>query len=356
MKVVVVGYGMAGARLVAELHARDPECDITVLGAEPHRAYNRILLSNLLAGKAYEADMALAEPAGAGARVHLGAEVLDIDRTARRVSTPDGATFGYDKLVLATGGRAALPPIKGLAGTTAACRHRVAAFRTLDDCRRITRAGRRRRLRAGARRRAARAGGGPRSGRPGARGHRRARAEHLMDRQLDPAAGAVLAGTLAALGVRVEVSAATVAVESSPDRVEAVLRDGHRIAADLLVVACGVRAEHRPSRRAPGLAVDRGVLVDDRLRTSDPRRVSRSATAPSTTGWSPVSSRPPGSRPGWWPTWSPAPDRWPGTGRPRRSPDSRRPASTWPRWVTRRPPTATGSATSTRPGAPTPGW
>ena len=49
--IVVVGYGMAGARLASELHARARTCDVTVLGAEPHRAYNRILLSNLVAGQ-----------------------------------------------------------------------------------------------------------------------------------------------------------------------------------------------------------------------------------------------------------------------------------------------------------------
>ena len=68
MRVVVVGYGMAGARLVSDLHARQPDLDLTVLGAEPHRAYNRILLSHVVAGTSTEADVYLTEPAGRGGR------------------------------------------------------------------------------------------------------------------------------------------------------------------------------------------------------------------------------------------------------------------------------------------------
>ncbi|GIH14112.1 FAD/NAD(P)-binding oxidoreductase [Rugosimonospora africana] len=266
----MVGHGMSGARLVSELHARDPELDLTVLGAEPHPAYNRILLSAVVAGTVAEADITLVEPAAHRASTRLGTAVVDLDRAARTVWTSDGGRLRYDRLVLATGGRAVLPEIKGLVGDDGSLPDRVAPFRTLDDCRRITA------LASGAR--TALVLGGGLLGLEAARGlARRGLAVtvlhavgHLMDRQLDAAASAVLVDSLASLGVRVELDACTVAVAPDVGRVEAVLADGRRLAGDLLVVACGIRPETDLAVRA-GLAVERGVVVDDRMRTSDPR-------------------------------------------------------------------------------------
>jgi assimilatory nitrate reductase electron transfer subunit len=132
MRLVVIGYGMAGARLVSEVHGRDPGIGITVLGAEPHRAYNRILLSNLIAGRSAEADVHLVEPAGRGVALRLGTAAAGIDRSARVVTTVEGDLVPYDRLVLATGSQAALPPIKGLVCDDGSLPDRVAAFRTLE--------------------------------------------------------------------------------------------------------------------------------------------------------------------------------------------------------------------------------
>jgi assimilatory nitrate reductase electron transfer subunit len=250
------------------VQARSSDVDITVLGAEPHRAYNRILLSNLVAGKVRETDVGLTEPTGRGVTVRLGVVATAVDRAARVVETATGEAFGYDRLVLATGSRPALPPIKGLTADDGSLPERIVAFRTLDDCRRILA------LADGAR--SAMVLGGGLLGLEAARAlasrgldvtvlHG---AGHVMERQLDPGAGGVLTATLGGLGVRVEVDAATVAVRSGPDGVEAILRDGQRRSADLLVLACGVRA-CTDLAAAAGLGVDRGVLVDDRMRTTD---------------------------------------------------------------------------------------
>jgi assimilatory nitrate reductase electron transfer subunit len=270
MRLVVVGYGMAGARLVSEVHGRAPDLDVTVLGAEPHRAYNRILLSNLVAGKTAETDVHLTEPAGRGVRLHLGVAATTIDRDAGVVLAADGERVPYDRLVLATGGQAALPPIKGLVSDDGSMPDRVAAFRTLDDSRRIVALARSSRT--------ALVLGGGLLGLEAARGLAAQGLDvtvlhavsHLMERQLDPAASAVLTATLAQLGIAVELDAATVAVDASADHLAAVLADGRRLEADLLVVACGVRPCTDLAEQT-GLAVDRGILVDDRLRTSDPR-------------------------------------------------------------------------------------
>ena len=268
MKVVVVGYGMAGARLVSHLHARAPQAAITVLGAELHPAYNRILLSNVVAGKAREHDVRLTEGVGRGVCLRLGVTATALDPARRTVTGSDGKVLGYDRLVLATGAEALLPPIKGLVRDDGALPERVASFRTLDDCRRI--------LDLSARAGSALVLGGGLLGLEAARGlATRGLAVtvlhplgHLMERQLDPSAGAVLATTLTALGVRVVLDSSTVAVDSGPDRVEALLSDGRRLDADLLVVACGVRPCVRLAESA-GLGVDSGILVDDRLRTTD---------------------------------------------------------------------------------------
>jgi assimilatory nitrate reductase electron transfer subunit len=256
MRVVVVGYGMAGARLAGELLARDRGLDLTVLGAEPYRAYNRILLAGVLAGRVSEVDTLL--PEVRGARLRLGEPAVAVDLATRVVSTSDGR-YPYDALVLATGSTALVPPIDGLADPL--------VFRTLDDCRRVA-------ARVPHARSALVLGGGL-LGLEAARGlaarglavtvvHA---AGHLMERQLDPGASAVLDRTLADLGIAVRLDAAAVA--ALPGGRGLRLADGTTLAADLLVVACGVRPEVSLARAA-GLAVNRGVLVDDRLRTCDP--------------------------------------------------------------------------------------
>ncbi|WP_422736935.1 FAD-dependent oxidoreductase [Micromonospora sp. WMMD729] len=265
-RVVIVGNGMAGARLAAELHARGDERKVTVLGAEPHRAYNRIMLSTLLAGRIGEPDVELTEAAGHGIDRRSGVTVAAVDRTAREVRTADGERIGYDHLVLATGARAVVPPLPGL--DPADLPRRVVPFRTLDDCRRILAVARD----AGS----AIVLGGGLLGLEAARGlatrgltttvvHP---TNHLMERQLDPAAGAVLAGTLTGLGVTIALGVPATGVAADDAGVRLDLADGRSLHADLLVLSCGVRPETALAQAA-GLTVRRGVVVDDRLRTSD---------------------------------------------------------------------------------------
>ena len=267
-RIVVVGYGMAGARLAAELYARGGNRRITVLGAEPHRAYNRIMLSTLLAGRIGEPDVELVEAVGPGVEVRTGAAVTAVDRAAGEVVTDDGERHGYDHLVLATGSRAVVPPLPGLAPLP----ERVVPFRTLGDCRRIL-------VAAEGARRVIVLGGGL-LGLEAARGLAARGLDvtvvhpvgHLMERQLDPPAGAVLAGTLAGLGVRSRLGVAATAVSADATGVRLHLGDAEPLDADLLVLCCGVRPDTALAAAA-GLAVERGVVVDDRMRTSD-RRIS----------------------------------------------------------------------------------
>ncbi|WP_326561049.1 FAD-dependent oxidoreductase [Micromonospora sp. NBC_01796] len=269
-RVVIVGYGMAGSRLASELRARDGDRKIVVLGAEPHRAYNRIMLSNLLAGKIDETQVELTEAAGHGVDIRPGVTVTAVDPVAATVTTDRNDTISYDHLVLATGSRAMVPPLPGLVPDPDRLPERVVAFRTLDDCRRI--------LAAATGARTALVLGGGLLGLEAARGLASRGLDvrvvhpvgHLMNRQLDPAAGAVLARTLAGLGVISHLDAAATAVHVDADRVTLELAAGQILTADLLVLACGVRPETGLARSA-GLTVERGIVVDDRLATSDPR-------------------------------------------------------------------------------------
>jgi assimilatory nitrate reductase electron transfer subunit len=267
-EVVIVGYGMAGARLADEIRRRDPIAErvrLTVLGAEKHAAYNRVLLSAVVAGGMSAESVRLHDDEWAARHnidLRLGVDVARIDREKRCVELGDGSTVDYDALVLATGANPWIPPVEGLeAGPN------VVAFRSLDDCAKILDA-----ARFGAP--VAVLGGGL-LGLEAARGLAGRGNQvtvvhplgHVMERQLDPAAGHVLARQLTEMGVTFKFGA-TAARYLPGDGLK--LDDGSLVPADLVVVAAGVRAETRLAAEA-GLDIDLGILVDDTLRTSDGR-------------------------------------------------------------------------------------
>ncbi|HEX4223726.1 MAG TPA: FAD-dependent oxidoreductase [Pseudonocardiaceae bacterium] len=266
MRVLVIGYGMAGARFAEEIRTHDPDgvsVELTMIGAEPHRAYNRVLLSTVLAGGLSTESVGLHDEYWAEKNqidLRIDTEAVAIDRAAKFVELADGSRVDYDALVLATGSRAWIPPIDGLTGPD------VSAFRTIDDCARIVA-----RARPGA---PVVVLGGGLLGLEAARGlagrgcavtvaHPKAR---LMDRQLDLGAGAVLRQSMRRLGI--EIKLGVQAVRHVPGcGVE--LSDGSFLAAELVVISAGVRAEDGLAGAA-GLAVDNGILVDERMRTEDP--------------------------------------------------------------------------------------
>ena len=266
-RVVIVGNGMAGARLAEELLRRDPTTEVTVVGAEDRPAYNRVLLSDVLAGKRAGTAIDLVDTPGAVRR--LGVRVTGIDRDARTVTTDAGEVLPYDALVLATGSTAVVPPVHGIAGPAGRLLPGVFVFRTLDDCAGIAAA-------AGRARRAVVVGGGL-LGLEAARGLLQHGLQvdvvhgmgHLMDVQLDAVGGAVLRRAVEALGVGVHLGSFAGSVTGTRRVTGVGLADGRHVDGDLVVLACGVRPETSLARAA-GLAVERGVLVDDQLTTSDP--------------------------------------------------------------------------------------
>jgi ferredoxin-nitrate reductase len=196
-------------------------------------------------------------------RLRTGVEVRHLDLEAHTAELSDGEVLSYDRLVLATGSRAHLPPIPGID------RAGVHAFRTLDDARRML-AG------AAAASRAVVIGGGL-LGLEAARGLRERGlrvsvvhlADRLMEQQLDPLGAQCLLRAVRELGIDVHLSARTETL-AGDDAVEAVvLADGTRLPADLVVVAAGVQPDVELARAA-GLEVGRAITVDDELRTSHP--------------------------------------------------------------------------------------
>src|SRR5688572_27416130 len=142
-KLVIVGNGMAGARLAEDVLARGGRemFEIAMFGDEPYGNYNRILLSGVLSGSHDPTDIfinPLAWYETNGVKLLAGSRVTAIDRNAKRVVAENGAIESYDHLVIATGSSPFLPPLAGLyaAGDEArsAFRQGVFVFRTLDDC------------------------------------------------------------------------------------------------------------------------------------------------------------------------------------------------------------------------------
>jgi ferredoxin-nitrate reductase len=261
-RLVVVGAGMAGTSTVEALlaHASHEDWSITVVGAEPERPYNRILLSQVLAGAVAEHELDLRRPAWFaehGIDLRLGVAARLIDTAARTVELADGERLEFDDLVVATGSEPFVPPVAG------ADHPRVHVLRTRADARAI--------LDAAARARRAVVIGGGLLGLEAARALRarglRTTVVHLADRlmelQLDGPAAGMLERALRDLRIGIRTRAMTEAITDE----EVVLAGGETLPADLVVIAAGIRP-HIALARSAGLEVGRGVLVDDELRTS----------------------------------------------------------------------------------------
>ncbi|WP_210589414.1 NAD(P)/FAD-dependent oxidoreductase [Streptomyces sp. GESEQ-35] len=262
-RVVVIGAGLAGVRLARRLGELGTPA--TLVGEEEHRPYNRVLLAEVLAGRYAPEVIALPAPAGL-----VRTRVTGIDRAERQVECADGSKIAYDTLVLATGSNPVLPPLRGLFTPDHELPEGVHAFRTMDDCLGLSKA-----VRPGVR--AVVIGGGLLGvsaaralAMRGAQVVLAQQSERLMERQLDPGASKLVLRHLKDLGVEVHTECRVRDVRCVGGAVRSVeLADGYALDADLVVLACGVHPRVGLAQIA-GLAVRKGVIVDDELRTSDP--------------------------------------------------------------------------------------
>jgi nitrite reductase (NADH) large subunit len=266
-KLVVIGNGMAPGRMLEHLFEHAPDAyDVTIFNAEPRVNYNRLMLSPVLSGeKTYEDIITHGDDwyAQHGVTLHKGQKITEINKTSKAVTSHDGITVGYDKLVIATGSTPFIIPIPGhdLPG--------VVTYRDLDDVQKM--------LEAADKGGSAVVIGGGLLGLEAAAGlHMRGMKvtvlhlmPTLMERQLDPAAAHLLQKAIEKRGIDVKCKANTHAIIGQ-GKVEAVkLDDGTEIPADIVVMAVGIRPSTQLAKAA-GVAVNRGILVNDQMQTDDP--------------------------------------------------------------------------------------
>ena len=266
-RLVVIGNGMAPGRALERLFETAPGAyDVTIFNAEPHVNYDRIMLSPVLAGeKAFEQIVIHGDGwyVKHGVTLYKSAKITHIDRAAKTVTAATGVSAPYDKLIIATGSNPIVLPVPGhnLAG--------VLTYRDLGDVQAML-------LAAKSRGSAVVIGGGL-LGLEAAAGLAEQGMDvtvlhlmpSLMERQLDAAAGALLKGAVEARGIKVITSANTMAILGDRKASAVALADGTSIPASLVVMAVGIRPSASLALQA-GLSVNRGIVVDEKMRTSDP--------------------------------------------------------------------------------------
>jgi nitrite reductase (NADH) large subunit len=257
---------MAGVACVEQILRYRHNFEITIFGDDTHVNYNRILLSSVLAGERNIEEITLNDwdwYAKNDIALRVGVRITAIDTAEKTVSGDDGGVTEFDKLIIATGSSPFIPPIAGVD------KDGVFAFRNLADTRGLLE-------RSRPDSKAVVIGGGL-LGLEAARGlqvqgcdvsviHL---APWLMERQLDSTAGAYLARKMKNLGVQVHCGANTKAILGNGHVEGVALADGTELGADMVVVAAGIRPNSAIGKTA-GLDVNRGIVVDDFMRTSHP--------------------------------------------------------------------------------------
>ncbi len=266
-KLVVIGNGMAPGKALETLLELAPDAyDITIFNAEPRVNYNRIMLSPVLSGESTFEDIIIHGDGWYienGITLYKGHKVTEIDRDAKTVTSEGGITAQYDKLLFATGSNPFIIPLPGhnLPG--------VLAYRDLDDVDAMLIA-----ARSGGK--AVVIGGGL-LGLEAAAGLQMQGMEvtvlhlmpTLMERQLDESAGYLLEKTLTERGLKIITKANSKEILGDK-KVEGVrLEDGTELEADIVIMAVGIRPNKSLAEES-GLEVNRGILVDAKMQTSDP--------------------------------------------------------------------------------------
>lgn len=269
MKLVVVGNGMAGMRVVEELLKIAPDLyDTTVFGDEPYPNYNRIMLSPVLANEQTIEDIILNSRewyAENNISLYTSARINKIDRKARIVYAEDGTSAEYDRLLIATGSKPFMLPIPGsdLQG--------VIGYRDIKDTNDM--------IETAKKYKHAVVIGGGLLGLEAANGLKIQgmdvtvvhRSGWLLERQLDKTAAVMLQKSLEAKGLNFLLEKDTELLTGKDGRVTGVkFRDGQEIPADLVVMAVGIRPNYALAESA-GIYCNKGIVVNDTMQTYDPR-------------------------------------------------------------------------------------
>ncbi|MFZ3127929.1 MAG: nitrite reductase large subunit NirB, partial [Rhodoferax sp.] len=271
-KLVMIGNGMAGVRTLEELLKIAPDLyEVTVFGAEPHPNYNRILLSPVLAGEQTLDEIVLNSwdwYKDNHITLHAGKKVVEVDRIKRIVRAEDGTEAEYDRLLLCTGSNPFILPVPGkeLDG--------VIAYRDIADTEAM--------IDAASKYKHAVVIGGGLLGLEAANGLMLRGMDvtvvhvmpTLMERQLDTVAGKMLQKSLEDRGLKFLIGAQTQALVGGENgRVKAIqFKDGTEVAADLVVMAVGIRP-NTDLAEAMRLHCNRGIVVNDTMQTTTDARI-----------------------------------------------------------------------------------
>ncbi len=267
--VVVIGNGIAGMTAADFVRRQHPGCTVDVIGREAHPLYNRMGISRLVHGRSAMQGLYLLPEDWFdrhGVTPWLNTIARSIDRDRGVVTLGTGHELAYDRLVIATGARSAVPEIAGFD------RRGCFVLREAQDAIDIRRVAQQTPAH-----RAVVAGGGL-LGLEAAHALRELglqvtvleRSDRLLRRSLDANASAVLEAYLESLGIEIALNSEAVALHGEGDGIESVeLRSGHHLACEVFVVAAGIAPNSELAARS-GLTVGRGVVVDDMLRTNDP--------------------------------------------------------------------------------------
>jgi nitrite reductase (NADH) large subunit len=266
-KLVIVGNGMAPGRMLEHLFELAPDSyDVTIFNAEPRVNYNRLMLSPVLSGeKTYEDIITHGDDWYAlnNVTLHKGRKVETIDRVAKTVTGADGTVAPYDKLVIATGSVPFIIPVPGhqLPG--------VVTYRDLDDVEKMLTA-------ATPGSKAVVIGGGL-LGLEAAAGLKMRGMDvtvihlmpTLMERQLDAPAAHLLEQEFEKRGIKIRTKSNTHSILGESKVTGLKLEDGTELPCDIVVMAVGIRPSSALAK-ASGIVVNRGIVVDDQMLTSDP--------------------------------------------------------------------------------------
>ncbi|NHN32055.1 nitrite reductase large subunit NirB [Paenibacillus agricola] len=266
-KLVLVGNGMAGVNTLEHLLKLAPDkYEITIFGSEPHPNYNRILLSYVLAGDSTVDDIVIHPYDWYKANnitLYTGQTITDIDTEARTITSDQGITVSYDKLLLATGSNPFMLPLPG------ADKDGVMAYRTIRDCEIM--------IDAAKKYKKAVVIGGGLLGLEAARGFLNLGmqvdvvhiVDAIMERQLDRTASKMLQESLEAQGMNFLLGKQSAEIVGGKRVTGLKFKDGTVAEADLVVMAVGIRPNVDIARKA-GLELNPGIVVNDYLQTSMP--------------------------------------------------------------------------------------
>ena len=272
-RLSIIGNGMGTCRLLDELVQRQATSryEITVFGEEQGGAYSRILLGKVLGGEPPDSIVTKTPEwyDAHGVRLTSSTRVTRLDPRKKTLETADGQTRSYDVAVLATGSQPVVPPLEGMHGEDGELRAGVFVYRTIGDCVRM--------------RAYARPGDGAVVVGGGLLGLEAAKvlsdrglhvtvvhvAKTLLNAQLDAIGGELLERHIERAGIFTRTGRTLEAVFGEERVHGVILDDGTSLAADLVVLACGVRPRVEVAR-ASGLPVNKGIVVNDTLATEVP--------------------------------------------------------------------------------------